>query len=180
MLVNQPGGYAAMGIYSAAGSWQKAILFLPGCLNAIALPMLSGFHGAKESGNYRMALKYNILLNAGSALAAAVVVSVSSGLIMRGYGRGFVEGSPVLIILSFATVLAAVNSVAGSAIASTGRTWAGLVFNLMWGIALLSGARLLIPGHGAAGLALATLISYILHSLWQVLYLRRLCRVTLG
>lgn len=177
MLVNQPSGYGQMGIFSAANSWQKAILFLPGCLNAIVLPMLSDFYGSDEHGHYRKALRYNIILNGGSALAAALVVTLASPYIMRSYGSGFVEGKFVLVILSFATVLMAVNSVAGSAIASTGRTWLGFMFNLLWGLALISIAYFLIPLYGATGLALATLFSYVLHSCWQILYVRRLCRV---
>jgi O-antigen/teichoic acid export membrane protein len=175
MLVNQPSGYGEMGIYSAANSWQKAILFLPGCLNAIALPMLSDYFGAEKLGHYRKALWYNIILNGGSALAAASIITLASPFIMRSYGNGFVEGKFVLIILSFATVLMAVNSVAGSAIASTGRTWLGFMFNLLWGTALISIAHFLIPLYGAKGLAMAILFSYMLHSCWQILYVRRLC-----
>ncbi len=176
MLVNRPFGYAEMGIYSAANSWQKAILFLPGCLNAIALPMLSDFFGAREHGDYRKALWYNMLLTGASAFAAAAFIALASAYIMLSYGNGFVEGKYVLAILSFSTVLIAINSVAGSAIASTGRTWLGFLFNLLWGVAQVSIAAVLIPLHGATGLALATLISYMLHSLWQISYIRRLYR----
>jgi O-antigen/teichoic acid export membrane protein len=176
MLVNQPSGYGEMGIYNAANSWQKAILFLPGCLNAIALPMLSDFFGAEKFGHYRKALWYNIVINGGSALAAAAVITLASPFIMGSYGAGFVEGKWVLVILSSATVLMAVNSVAGSAIASTGRIWFGFLFNLLWGVALISFAHFLIPLYGAKGLALAMLFSYVLHSCWQILYVGRLCR----
>jgi O-antigen/teichoic acid export membrane protein len=176
MLVNRPFGYAEMGLYSAAASWQKAILFLPGCLNAIALPMLSGFFGAREHADYRTALWYNMLLTGGSALVASLFIALASGFIMRSYGNSFVEGKYVLVILSFATILIAVNTVAGSAIASTGRTWVGFLFNLLWGVALIGFAYWLIPLYRATGLALATLLAYILHSCWQIFYVRRLYR----
>lgn len=177
MLVNQPNGYADMGIFSAANSWQKAILFLPGCLNAIALPMLSDFYGSGRSGEYKKALWYNIALNGGSAFAVALAITLVAGPIMHSYGSGFVEGRYVLIILSFSAVLISVNSVAGSAIASAGRTWFGFLFNLLWGTTLLSAAYFLIPLYGALGLALAMLFSYLLHSVWQILYVERLSRI---
>jgi O-antigen/teichoic acid export membrane protein len=66
--------------------------------------------------------------------------------------------------------------VAGSAIASTGRTWIGFLFNLLWGISLIGFAYWLIPLYRATGLALATLLAYILHSCWQIFYVRRLYR----
>ncbi len=89
MLVNQPNGYADMGIFSAANSWQKAILFLPGCLNAIALPMLSDFYGSGRSGEYKKALWYNIALNGGSAFVVALAIALVAGPIMHSYGSGF-------------------------------------------------------------------------------------------
>lgn len=177
MLVNQPSGYGQMGLYNAANSWQKAILFLPGCLNAIALPMLSDYFGSEKLDHFRKALRYNIIINGGSALAAAAFISLASPFIMRSYGNGFIEGKFVLVILSFSTILMAVNSVAGSAIASTGRTWLGFMFNLLWGTALVSIAHFLIPLYGATGLALAMLFSYVLHSFWQLLYVGKLCRI---
>jgi O-antigen/teichoic acid export membrane protein len=177
MLVNQPDGYANMGVFSAANSWQKAILFLPGCLNAIALPMLSDFYASGKRGDYKKALWYNISLNGGSAFIVASAITLVSSYIMRSYGSGFVEGRNVLIILSFSAVLISINSVAGSAIASAGRTWFGFLFNLLWGVALICGAYFLIPLYGATGLALATLFSYMLHSVWQILYVGRLSRI---
>ena len=176
MLVNQPSGYGEMGLYSAASSWQKAILFLPGSLNAIALPMLSDYFGADRKDHFRKALRYNLILNGGSALAAAFLITLASPFIMRSYGAGFAVGKLVLVILSFSTVLVAVNSVAGSAIASTGRPWLGFIFNLFWGVVLVTTAHFLVPIYGATGLALSMLFSYILHSCWQMFYVGRVCR----
>jgi O-antigen/teichoic acid export membrane protein len=178
ILVNQPSGYGEMGLYSAAASWQKAILFLPGCLNTIALPMLSGYFGSNQHDDFRKALRYNILLNGGSALAAALLISISAPYIMGSYGAGFAEGRIILVVISFSTVLAAVNSVAGTAIASTGRPWSGFIFNLLWGTALISIASFLIPKYGATGLAVSMLASYALHTLWQMYYVVRICAYT--
>lgn len=176
ILVNQPSGYGEMGIYSAAASWQKAILFLPGCLNAIALPMLSDYFGTERHEQFGKALRYNIILNGGSALAAAFLISLASPFIMVSYGSGFAEGRLVLIILSFSAVLAALNSVAGSAIASTGRAWLGFTFNLFWGTSLLTMAYFLVPLYGSTGLALSVLASYTLLTLVLMFYLAGLCR----
>jgi O-antigen/teichoic acid export membrane protein len=176
MLVNQPAGYGEMGIYSAAGSWQKAILFLPGCLNAIALPMLSDYFGADRHDQFGKALRYNIILNGGSALAAALLISLAAPLIMQSYGGGFAEGRIVLVILSVSAVLTALNSVAGSAIAGAGRAWLGFIFNLFWGTALLATAYFLVPHYGAKGLALSMLASYTLLTFLQMFYLAGLCK----
>jgi hypothetical protein len=41
MVVNQPGGYAEMGVFSAARQWRTAIGFIPGVLAQFALPLPS-------------------------------------------------------------------------------------------------------------------------------------------
>lgn len=173
ILVNQPNGYAEMGIFNAANSWQKAILFLPGCIGSIALPMLSDFYGANERDKYRKALWYNVLLNGGTALVVFLGVSTFSKLIMRSYGVAFEAGYMVLIMLCFSGFLISVGTVIGNAIVSAGRVWFSFVFNGMWGVAYVGLAYLLIPRHGALGLALANVVAYLMHSCWQLVYLKK-------
>lgn len=174
ILVNQANGYAEMGIFNAANSWQKAILFFPGCIGAIALPMLSDLHGTNDRMEYRKALKYNVLLNGIAALAVFLVVAIFSKLIMRSYGTSFVVGHMVLILLCISSVLIAVGSVIGNAIASAGKMWIAFVFNGLWGIAYITMAYVLVPQYGAIGLALSNVTAYLMHSCWQLFYLKRL------
>lgn len=174
ILVNQPNGYAEMGIFSAANSWQKAILFLPGCIGAIALPMLSNLYGTTDRSKYKQALKYNILLNSAAALTAFFFVAGLSKFIMRSYGVQFEAGYLVLIVLCFSSVLIAVNGVIGNAIASAGRMWFALGFNGLWGAGYLSVSYFLVPRYGALGLAMSNAIAYLMHTCWQLLYLKKM------
>src|SRR4030042_6487164 len=41
LLVNQPDGYGEMGIYNAANQWYVMLMFLPGLLGQVVLPVLS-------------------------------------------------------------------------------------------------------------------------------------------
>lgn len=174
ILVNQPNGYAEMGIFNAANSWQKAILFLPGCIGAIALPMLSNLHGTNNQNEYRKALWYNVFLNGGAALAVFVGISIFSKLIMGSYGASFEVGYIVLIVLCFSALIASINSVIGNAIVSAGKMWLAFVFNGMWGIAYFVLAFMMIPRFGALGLAMANAVAYLMHSCWQLLYLKKI------
>lgn len=162
ILVNEPNGYAEMGIFSAANSWQKVILFLPGCLSVMALPMLSELYGKNDRRTYLKALWYNILLNSGVAFTVACCVAAVSVLIMRCYGENFSSGVIVLVLLSFSAALNASVSVIGQAIASIGKMWWGWLLNFVWAIVILVGAWIL-RHDGASGLALAYLISYVIH-----------------
>jgi O-antigen/teichoic acid export membrane protein len=173
MLVNQTNGYAELGIYGAASSWQKVILFLPQCLNTIALPMLSDFHGTKQNRQFRKTFWYNIILIGGSAVAVAVVIALASPFIMKIYGTGFSSGRYVLMIISITGVVVAINTFIGVNIISKGKAWFGFLSNSMWAIILVPMAYFLIPAYGAIGLSLAMLISYFLQTIWNMLYVTK-------
>ncbi len=171
LLVNQAGGYAQMGIFDAANQWRAAILFIPGMVGQVVLPMLSNLHGTGDRVRYWKVLKYNVLLNGGIGLLAAIFVSSAGSWIMRSYGEGFEEGYWVLVLLVFSAVLVAINQVVGQAIASRGKMWVGFFFNFLWGGALLGFSVWFVSnGYGAFGLAMAYFISYLLHTLWVSIY----------
>ena len=174
LLVNQPDGYAEMGIYNAAKQWQLAILFIPGILAQVILPLLSNLNTESKVLQYQKILKFNIFLNAGIALIVIVPLFFFANLIMSVYGPGFERGLDVLRILALSAVLVAVNNVIGQGIASKGRMWTGFLFNALWAMALLGTTWIFIRlGFGGIGLAYATLIAYAFHTVWQGLYLIR-------
>ncbi|MGE4578574.1 MAG: oligosaccharide flippase family protein [Desulfuromonadales bacterium] len=170
-LVNQPGGYAQMGIFEAANQWRIAILFIPSMVGQVVFPLMSNLLGADQNDKYLKVLKYNVLLNGVCSLIVAVFVSVLGPWILRSYGKGFEDGYWVLVLLVSSAVLIAINQVVGQAIASRGKMWIGLSFNILWALALIGfSAFFLFRGYGALGLSIAYFMSYLLHSLWQGIY----------
>jgi len=177
LLVNQPAGYGEMGIFSAANQWRIAILFIPGMVAQVALPLLSSLSAESADQQYRKVLGLNILLNAAIALAVVLPLVLFAHLVMSAYGPDFEQGVNTLRILAFTTVLIAANSVVGQAIISKGKMWMAFMFNFLWAIVLIAASLLLLhKGYGAFGLACATLIAYVLHTLWQSAYLRGILR----
>lgn len=175
MLVNQPGGYGQMGLFDAANQWRMAILFIPGVVGQIVLPMLANLNAPNDKVRYGKVLKYNALINGGVALAVALPVALLAKPIMRSYGVNFEAGALALRLLSISTVLVALNSVVGQAIASKGRMWTGFSFNLMWATVFLFFSYYFIHiGYGVTGLAIANLIAYSAHSFWQICYVYKI------
>ncbi len=169
LLVNQPNGYAEMGILNATSQWRTMILFVPGILSTILLPILSTLQGADNRKKYNKVLTYNIILNAGIAFMIAALVSVAAPLIMKSYGKGFESGNIVLTLFCVSAVLMAITNVIGQSIASEGRMWNGLVLNLIWAVVLISTTYFFVD-KGAVGLALSNLISYSVHLLTCGIY----------
>jgi O-antigen/teichoic acid export membrane protein len=173
MLVNQPGGYAEMGLFSAATQWRNAISFIPAVLAQFALPLLSNLNGEQDAPRYGKALRLNLILTAVAATAVALPVALGAPLIMRLYGHGFQQGWLVLVFSAATAVISCINSVVGTAILSAGSVWIGFAFNAMWAMALLAGCYWFIPSNLALGLAGSMLAAYIAHTAWQAVYLRR-------
>jgi O-antigen/teichoic acid export membrane protein len=172
MLVHQPDGYAEMGVFNAANQWRLTILFIPSLLATVVLPLLTNLDAAANTREYRKILQLNTLLNGGVSLALILPLVLFADTIMQIYGPGYRdEGANVLRVLAMTAFLMAVSNVVGSAIASKGRMWIGFAFNALWAIVLLAASVLLLNlGYGALGLAYATLISYVSHTVLQAMY----------
>ncbi len=171
LLVNQADGYAEMGLFNAANSWQKVILFVPGCLGSVALPLLTNLQASESYQSFRRALRYQIGVNALLAAIPAVLISLSSWLILASYGPAFRTGWPVLVVLAYAAVPNAVSAALGTVLASIGAMWWGVGLNAVWGGLLVCGTYLLSRG-GALGLAGAYAGAYTLHLLFTALVTR--------
>lgn len=171
ILVNQIDGYGQMGLFDAANQWRFAILFVPGAVGQIVLPILANLNGLDDQIRYRKALKYNVLISGTVSLVVAFPICLFATSIMRSYGPDFEEGAVALILLSISTIFVSLNNVVGQAIASKGRMWVGFCLNMMWATTFLFLSYYLIHnGYGVTGLALANLIAYLAHSAWQSVY----------
>lgn len=173
LLVNQPDGYNEMGIFDAANQWFMAILFIPGLVGKIVLPILSNLNGDKNNIQYAKVLKFSLIVNGGVALIVAFIVAWLAPWILGSYGEGFSEGYMVLVYLAFSAVLVSINNVVGQVMTSKGKMWTGLFFNALWALSMIIFSWYFITnGFGAEGLAIAYLISYGLHSFWQIIYIK--------
>jgi len=173
LLVNQPGGYAEMGIYNVANQWRMAILFIPSILGQVTLPLLTNLNAALMGNQYQKVLKLNLLLNFSITFLTILPLISIAHSIMSMYGSGFDEGVNVFRILLLSTVLVSVNNVIGQVIISRGKMWVGFVFNGLWAVILVTTTYILIRlGYKSDGLAYATLIAYIFHTIWQGMYMK--------
>lgn len=164
-------GFGELAIYEASEQWRTIMLFVPAAVSQVVLPILSSLVN-QDSNRFLKILNINILLNGGIALAIAAVVSIFSGYIIKWYGQGFDDGFP-LIVLAFSTVFTAVANVAGMANTSRGKVWIGFLFNTIWAMLFIIFSVIFIKqGLGATGIALALLISYACHFVYQFLYLK--------
>lgn len=165
ILVNRPSGYGEMGILSAADQWQNMLLFLPGLLNGVILPVLSERLGQQDTKTSISTLVLAIKANAFLVIPVAVIACFISPQLMGLNGNEFRAGWPTLVCVLCATILMAVNGPIGQIIAAAGKMWIGFLLNLVWGLTMILGTIVFI-NKGSFGLALARAGSYVLHTVW--------------
>ena len=158
LIVNGPGGYAQMGLFSAADRWRTAIGFLPALLGGVALPMLSSVSETSDAPRFRRLLRVNVAVCCGMSLAVAVPIAALAPWIMRSYGSGFAEGTWVLVILCATSVMHAAYWIMGQSLISKGSMWTIFRMNLGWAVLLL-GTAWYLRADGARGLAFAYLVA---------------------
>ena len=173
VMVNTPGGYAQMGLFSAADRWRTAILFLPAALGAVTLPVLANLRGEAAFHKYSSVLWTNIRLNVFLSFAVAAPVAMLAPWIMASYGSGFREGTWVLVVLCATSVASAAYSILGQALVSRGLVWKMFAFNSGWSILLLS-AEWCLREHGALGLAQAYFVADMLRLTVALIYVYRI------
>jgi O-antigen/teichoic acid export membrane protein len=167
ILVNQPGGYPEMGIYSAANQLYAAVLFLPVALGGAVLPVLTERIGQADHAGARQVLRVVVAMNAAVVAPILLAGSVASPWIMRMYGPSFAAAWPtLLVVLATGGVVVVLNPV-GNLLGASNRLWLGFWMNAGWAVVLLA-ATVLLVRWGAFGVALARLIAYGVHAIWTV------------
>lgn len=170
MLVRQGGGYAQLGLFSAANQWRLMVVVLPGLLTAAMLPVLAEQHGANDREAFRETFDVNFRVTLVAALPLAVFVVVFGEGLMALFGRQFEGSAPIAALLMAAMFLNVVNGTVGTAMAGAGRMWAGFAMNLGWALLLTGSTAVLAPRFGGLGLAASYLVAYLAHTAWTMTY----------
>lgn len=165
ILVNQPNGYAEMGVFNAANQWFNALMFLPAVLFQAALPVLSERLGCNDKVKSSKILMASIKINAAVILPMVLAGCIFSHFIMSLYGDGFRNGWPTLVLVLLTAGLLSIQSPVGAIIQASGKMWMGAAMNFGWGLAFLI-ATLLLIGYGSLGLAAARATAYFIHAVW--------------
>jgi len=170
ILVNSSGGYGELGLFNAANQWRQVIIFLPALLSSAILPMLAQTHGQEDKSDYRRLVAMNLKMIWIVALPATVLIITLGKPLAALFGRQFTGAAPLIAVLMTSCFLTVVYGPVGTALAGAGKMWIGTLMNLGWAAALVIVSYLLIPSYGGLGLALGYLFSYLLHSVWQTIY----------
>ena len=162
VLVTQDGGYAELGLFTAADRWRQLLLFVPACTATVVLPMLSSLRATRDERGYRTVLNITVGANVALVTLGALVLLPFPRAEMRLFGPEYETGSNVLRVLIIGTIPVVLNTALGQVLVSLDRMWWRCLADLLLSILLALAAWFLVPRFQAAGLAMAHLISFAL------------------
>jgi len=181
ILANQQGGYGELGLFNAANQWRMVVIFLPGLLTSVMLPVLSETHGREDRTDFVGAVILNLRATWVIALPLTVFIVTMNKPLAALFGSQFEGTAPIISVLMIAVFLNVVNGAVGTALAGSGRMWTGMFMNFGWAVILVGSSLILIPLLGGLGLAVAYLVSYSAHTIWVMAYVElRLARFTIS
>ena len=177
LLVSQPDGYAALGVFNAAERWRQLLLFLPAAVSPIILSMLSNPHGSDDRVAYRQLLGVNLVVSAAIVLIPAAGLAALAALAMSLFGEEYRCGATTLVILTASAVAVVFNNLLGQVLVSKGAIWWRAALDGLLAIVLVVVAWKAVPASRDEGLALAHLAAYAATAVALVVpvmvYLRR-------
>lgn len=167
-------GYNEIAVYDVAEQWYTIVLFVPATLAQIILPMLSNALEEGSRREYLNLVKTNLAINVSVSLLLSLFMILVGPYIMGFYGKGFVD-IRTMSIMMMATVASSACNVVGQVIASRDKMWYGFAFNMLWAVIFILFTVFCVGSLGmeASGLALAFLLSYVVHFILQIVYLSR-------
>jgi O-antigen/teichoic acid export membrane protein len=156
-----------VGVYQASAAVASLLLLVHSSLVAIFGPIISDLHNRGKTNElvtmYNRITKWDFSIT----LLLFLFVVIFRNTIMRVFGSGFANASPVLMLLSMNSLIASVPGTTGLLLRMSGHQKLDLL-NLICLVILNALLNLvLIPLFGSTGAATATLISQIVLNILQ-------------
>jgi O-antigen/teichoic acid export membrane protein len=161
------------GLYAAAWRLASLMSFGLSALSTVSGPMIASAYHRGEFGELGRLASLSARIALAFAVPAAIVLVLAGPTLLSLFGRDFVAGYPVLLVLIAGALANAFTGVVAYLLTLTGREVAALV--IFAGALALSAALnvLLIPHCGAVGAAVASAAGTIFWNMTMLILVRR-------
>jgi O-antigen/teichoic acid export membrane protein len=165
VLVSQPDGYAALGVFNAADRWRQVLLFVPAAFSPLILSMLSNLHGNNDPAAYRGLFGLNLWVSIAVVLVPSIGIALLATPAMSLFGAEYGEGSMTLVILASSAIAVVLNNLLGQIMISRGATFGRFLLDVLLSAVLALVSWQLIPIYREQGMAIGSLIAYAITAL---------------
>lgn len=167
-IMNRNLDYKDIAVFSVCMQWYSVILFIPGVLANLILAKFSLSSNSISIKSYIIQTLGNVMIT----IFVSIFVSIILFFILPYYGEYYANNFNIFLIFIITTIFVSFSTVSGQLYISLGKQWVGFLFNLLWCFIILSLIVLALNYNlGIKGVAGSFLISYILHSVFQNLYI---------
>ena len=161
IIINNPGGYAQLGIFNAADQWRSVLNFLPVIIGGVLLPMVS----ANIDKENRALETINVLASWIVVIIIALPLISFPEIIAFFYGQDyssiiFLQSISLMMLVS--CILSYKEGIGRKLIAKN-LMWWGFLSNMVWGILFIV-FIMLFKNLGSLGLALSYFMSYAINT----------------
>lgn len=171
-------GFVEVGLFGVAFALARLIQVIPSSLSIPAVSFMSETYASSKEEEFSELVGTNVRLIWALTLPIALGCALFAPWIVRLlFGAAYQDAALLVSIMSFVALVIAVGSVAGNAVAGSGRMWHALGFNGFWLVVFLVAGWLLIPAWGAKGLAVAFTVSYLFFAILLSVYAMKVLRV---
>ncbi len=151
--------YGELGLFEAADQWKVILLFIPGAVCQIVLPIMSSI---TNRHTLHKTLIGTMTLVGGISMVLALISWIIAPILMPLYGKTFTNYAP-LTVLAFSTVSTALAQVLEMELYSREKMWTSFGFNIVWSIATIWLSYIFLElNQGATGIAWAILLAYVI------------------
>ena len=161
VLAGQPNGYVLVAQFSVAFRWSVVVLFVPTSLSPVMLPFLANLAGARAHDPFRRLLRANFMTLTAATAVPALVLIIARQPVLGLSGAAYQSDTVTFVVMILSTIPVVWNTILSQTALALEAIWAWFVSDLVLALVLISAALLLIPRHGAAGLALAYALGYL-------------------
>ena len=172
-MIVKDADFASMANYDVAEQFKAQLMFIPGILSQVLLPILTNRTTEKKSNEAKSMVWMNIRINIIITFSIFLIILLFGKYILMIYGKEYTNVFP-LYILCFCAVIDSISNSYVPVIISSNKVWNVLVFNLIWGIILFSVYtfyRTMIAPENA--LAVAYLSAALVQMTLMTIYLKR-------
>ena len=157
MLVNQPEGYAQMGIFQATMVFQQILLFMGNAFSAPLLPLLVNHLDHRDDRLERINMLSTWALGAFAAVFFLGIPEIATFFLGKGFaGQHFTQS---FLLIVFGSSIIIYKQGLSRILSAHGLMWWGMLSNLIWGVTLI-GFTWLLVSRGAFGYAIAWACAY--------------------
>ena len=162
IIINTPGGYGQLGIFTAADQWRSVLYFLPAVVGTVLLPMVA----ANVNENNEKLEIINLFSSWVIVIIIALPIITFPEIISFFYGNGYSSNVfiQVIALMMFVSCITSYRDGITRKLVVKNLMWWGFLDNIIWAIFLISTVILLKP-LGALALASAYIIAYVLNTL---------------